>query len=185
MGEQTAERRQVEVKLAGARMQFAALAAAQDRDAAESYACAAVHQMLQALTAALQQLNALMPDPLPPMRVSRRNLRDRFAAVGAESQVLRELDRVGRPGQGWLWWLERQAAGSSFRSLVQLDPAGQRAVSRDPLDPGAGLEPGGAAAHLTTRLEQMRALVAQIDGLADADAARYRAALRRQNVSPL
>src|SRR5690606_18086609 len=125
-----------------ARAQIAALVNAGEPDVAESCACAAIQQMLQALTAALARLNAAMPDPLPLARVNRRNLRDRFHAVGAESQALRTVDRVARPGNGWLWDLEQQAAGSVFGPVLRPGLAGEWAVVRSPLDPGAGLEAG-------------------------------------------
>lgn len=177
---------QVDRKLAGAQAQIDALRRAggnlnQAEVDQESCACAAVDQLLQAVTAALHGLNGLMPDPLPPSRVSRRNLRDRFHGVLTESEAIREVDAAARPGEGWLWALEQKDLGAAFAPLLAFDGSGGlRGMWRNPLDHDAGLESAPADVYLTESLGRVHQLIHRVAALAHGDAARYAEADARQ-----
>lgn len=177
---------QVNAKLAAARWQIGALERAGSTNgggvAAESCACAAVDQMLQALSVALHGLNRLMPDPLPPSRVSWRNLRDRFFAVEADSQALRAVQSASRAEGGWLRSLELKREGSAYAELLNpaIDRSGPPGLRRDPLRPELGDEPGEAVVYLAEAVEHIDGLIRQIAALAPEDVARYREGLARQ-----
>ncbi|HUY99175.1 MAG TPA: hypothetical protein VMU89_02400 [Thermomicrobiaceae bacterium] len=177
---------QVDRKLAGVQSQIDALrrAGGNANQAAvdqESCACAAVDQLLQASTAGLHGLNALMPDPLPHSRVSRRNLRDRFQSVQSDSEAIREVEAAARPREGWLWWLEQKDLGAAFERLLDIDDSGGvRGIWKDPLDHGAGFETAPPDVYLSEALGRVRALVHRIAALAHGDAARYNEAEAQQ-----
>ena len=90
--EQVPNRAQVRRGLAPAGVQIAAIERAERAEhafdeaaapAVDAFPAAGIIQLLQAVTAALDGLNHRLPDPLPPTHSSRRNLRDRFAAVAS------------------------------------------------------------------------------------------------------
>jgi len=178
-------REQILLRLAGARRQ-AELAstsmAAGDLAGLESALCAAIDQALKAVTAALYGLNALLPSPLPASRLSRRNLRDRFAAVQASSAALELLDREAQPQVGWLWWLDRKEAASAFASLLCAgqEPTDPPRLWRDPLEPAHGVEaapPDQYVAEAVTRVER---LIEALGRLVVTDVETYQEAARRQ-----
>ena len=170
---------QVDRKLAGVQSQIDALRRAggnlnQPGVDQESCACAAVNQLLQAVASGLHGLNSLMPDPLPPSRVSRRNLRDRFQSVLADSEAIREVEAAARPGEGWLWWLEQKDLGAAFDSLLDREASGGvRGIWKDPLNHTSGLESAAPDVYLTETLGRVEALIHRIAALAHGDAARY------------
>src|ERR687885_548511 len=92
----------IDQKLDGARFQIENLQQqtqqAGNEVAAQSCACAAVSQMLQAVSALLHSFSQQLPDPLPASRVSLRHLRDAFHGVEAESRALRPIEQAERSG---------------------------------------------------------------------------------------
>lgn len=176
---------EVDRKLAQSRYQISTLRqtaepASRSAVAAESCASAAIDQMLEALSATLHGINLLMPDPLPALRVSRRNLRDRFYAVQCESRALHEVEAAARPGAGWLWWLEEKAAGSTFAPLLREAEGDSPALWKDPLQPELGVESTSPVEYLDQSLAGIEQLIRSVVGLAEDDMARYRDALSRQ-----
>lgn len=176
---------QIRMRLEGARWQAERAAAALeagDRTQLESALCAAIDQALKAVTAALHGFNSLLPNPLPPDRVTRRNVRDRFVAVQASSAVLDLLDAETRPEEGWLWWLDRKEGSSAFASLIRPsdDPKVPPALWRDPLKPEYGVEPLRPDRYARSAVERVEQLVVEIGRLAAQDVAAYREAARRQ-----
>jgi hypothetical protein len=178
-------RDQILLRLEGARRQaeLAATAlAAGDRAGLESAVCATIDQALKAVTAALYGLNVLLPSPLPASRLTRRNLRDRFAAVSASSAVLELLDREATPLVGWLWWLDRKEAASAFASLLcpGEEAADPPTLWRDPLEPSHGIEALPPDRYLAEAVAQVERLLEEIGQLVGTDVETYREAARRQ-----
>ncbi|MGA7669034.1 MAG: hypothetical protein WBW04_01330 [Nitrolancea sp.] len=149
---------------------------------AESCANAAVDQLLQAITAALNGLNSMLPDPLPAQRVSRRNLRDQFYSVGSESGVLQDLDTAAHAGDGWLWFLEQKHDAAPFgHLLVKADSSGgSLAMVKDPVNPSGGNESGSPVDYLNSALDQVVEVLSRIAEKANDDVMHYREAQRRQ-----
>lgn len=168
---------QVALKLAGARAQIALLREHRaDPVIAESCAGAAISQMLQAILAALAEMNRQLPDPLPLSRLTRRNLRDHFYAVEVESRVVREIEVAAQAGRGWLWWLEQKQLGGSIRPLLT---EGQGAIWRKPLDHHAGVEPGDPVTYLSGEVARVEQLIGRVRELAVTDLERFRVAAKR------
>lgn len=150
---------------------------------AESCASAAVDQLLQAVTAALDGFNAMLPDPVPSQRVSRKNLRDQFHAVGAESAVLQTLDAAAHPGDGWLWYLEQKRDSAALGHLLVNTGSADSpsyAMVKDPLNPGAGNEDGSPDSYLNHALDQVLQILERVAEQASDDVIAYRDALRQQ-----
>ncbi len=181
-------RSDVDDRMAGARFQIETLkglleASDTSRPQAESCANAAVDQLLQSITAALNGLNSMLPDPLPAQRVSRRNLRDQFYAVGSESAVLQDLDAAAHAGDGWLWFLEQKHDGAPFgHLLVKSDPEddGTMSMVKDPVNATGGNEAGSPVDYLNNALDQVVEILSQIGEKANDDVMHYREAQRRQ-----
>lgn len=192
LSDQIPSRSQVERKLAAASYQIELLQRIQDESSAdsgslvavESCTSAAINQLLQALTATLDGFNRQLPDPLPAMRVSRRNLRDEFHAVEIQSEVLREIESAARIGNGWLWWLEQKHAGGPFGPLIERATGSEGAtfvLLRDPLNLEAGTEPDSPVVYLQTALAKMIELLDRIGTLVTGDISAYRAGVRGQS----
>jgi hypothetical protein len=179
-------RADVDDRMAGARFQIETLKGlleagdAASRPQMESCANAAVDQLLQAITSALNGLNSMLPDPLPAQRVSRRNLRDQFYAVGSESAVLQDLDSAAHVGDGWLWFLEQKHDGAPFGHLLVKAEDGSLVMVKDPLNASGGNESGSPVDYLNTALDQIVEILSQIAEKANDDVMHYREAQRRQ-----
>ena len=146
--------------------------------AAESCACAAMDQLLQAISGMLHGFNQLLPEPLPASRVSLRNLRDEFQSVQAESKALRAIEHVDRNGE-WLDDLQQKHIASSFTVVLSQDGNGFK-LFKNPLNPSQGTEEQDAATYLTHALGQTRDLIGQVAGEIDGDVMTYREAHRQQ-----
>lgn len=117
----------------------------------------------------------VLPDPLPPSRTSRRNLRDRFHSVQGQSQALRLVDQAARPDEGWLWWLERNAEGGRFFPLLHQDvqPGVPLLLWKDPANPAAGVEPDPPPLYLRLTLDRMHELIDRVMELIPEDLFHY------------
>lgn len=185
---QTPNREAVQARIDGARFQIKMLegvlsAGTVSHEQAQSCAGAAIDQLLQAVSAALFGFSSLLPDPLPAQRLNRKNLRDQFFAVEAESAVLHRVDAAAHPGEGWLWSLEVKHDGAAFGKLLVRSGSGDSASIRlvkDPLDPKSGTEEQGPLEYLKGNVEQVLRLVSDIGEKAHEDVLRYREAQRRQ-----
>jgi len=180
-------RAEVDDRIAGARFQIETLKRLLEsenavRPEAESCANAAVDQLLQSITAALNGFNSMLPDPLPAQRVSRRNLRDQFYSVGSESAVLQDLDGAAHAGDGWLWYLEQKHDGAPFgHLLVKSDSSdGPVAMVKDPLNASGGNESGSPVDYLNSAVDKVVEILTQIGDKANDDVMHYREAQRRQ-----
>lgn len=176
-------RQTVERKLAGAQFQIDMLERVlpdddADIEAIESAVSGAIDQMLHSLTAVLFTFNAQLPDPLIPQRVNRRNLRDQFHSVGINSAAMREIDRVNRAGDGWLWWLEQKTLGAGYRPLIFAEH-GSFYLRRDPMNPESGVELTGPISYLQHSLQSMTELLDRLDTLVAEDVRAFREARRR------
>lgn len=169
-------------KLDGAQFQIETLRGQSSRSGAaagaESCACAAMDQMLQAIQALLHGFNQQLPEPLPPSRVSLRNLRDEFHSVQTESKALRAIEQLDRGGE-WLDDLQHKHLASAFSPVLQRE--GDRVkLLKNPLDPEAGAETASASDFLQERLQRTRELIAQVTADIDDDVMRFREAHRQQ-----
>ncbi len=146
---------------------------------AESCVNAAICSLLHAITASLSGFNEMLPDPVPPQRLSRRNLRDQFHAVAAESNALQRLESAAHPGEGWLWSLEQKHEGAAFGHLLVKDGSGVKLV-KDPFEPGSGHESEGPAEYLNSAVDHVANLLSEIGEKASDDVATYRESQRQQ-----
>jgi hypothetical protein len=177
---------QVDLKLDGARFQIQMLEqltgeVSGSTAGVESCAVAAIDQTIQALSAALQQLNEMLTDPLPASRMSRRNLRDEFHAVQSDSSVIRDIEAEAHHDDGWLWWLEQKHAAAAFARLIASGDDGELRLLRDPINPDAGFEEGTVSAYLRESVERVEDLIQRVTRQMSDDAARYREARRKQS----
>jgi hypothetical protein len=181
-------REAVEDRLSGARFQIETMNQQLAKEGSsqpqlESCLNAAIDQLIQAINATLAGFNSMLPDPLPAQRISRRNLRDQFYAVGAESNVLQIVDNAARSGDGWLWYLEQKHDGAAYSHLLLKQDAGGSstyAVVRDPLNSKAGTEQGSPESYLNAAYDQVLQLLDEIARNVDDDVMIYREAQRRQ-----
>lgn len=150
---------------------------------AESCVSAAVDQLLQAVTVALDGFNSMLPDPLPAQRVNRKNLRDQFYAVNAESSVLQSVDTAAHAGDGWLWFLEQKHDGAAFGHLLVKTGSAEAlgyAVAKDPMNVSGGHESAAPADYLNSALDHVIDLLGDVAEKANDDVLQYRESQRRQ-----
>ncbi len=183
LAQQVPNREAVDDRVEGARFQIEALkgelSSASSLAAAESCVSAAVDQILQAVAAALDGLNSMLPDPVPTQRISRKNLRDQFYAVNAESAALQSLDNAAHPGDGWLWSLEQKHDGAAFGHLL-VRKGETISLVRDPFDSDGGTENEDPVSYLNHALDQVLEVLSEIGERASDDVATYREAQRMQ-----
>jgi len=181
-------RETADARVAGARFQLESLQQVLKTDdqslaKAESCVSGAIDQLLQAISASLGGFNSMLPDPVPAQRVNRKNLRDQFYAVNAESHVLQRVDHAARAGEGWLWSLEQKHDGAAFGHLLLKTQPGETstlALVRDPFDHSSGTEGSSPVEYLNTAVDQVLQLLSEIGEKAAADVVTYREAQRRQ-----
>ncbi len=178
----------VDDRLAGARFQIETLKGLLGSSSlsvphAESCVNAAIDQLLLAITATLDGFNSMLPDPLPSQHVNRKNIRERFYAVGAESIALQSLDGAAHTGDGWLWNLEQKHDGAAFGHLLVKTKSSEStsfALAKDPLNPESGNEDGSPVDYLNYALDQVVQIIGEVADKASDDAMNYREAERRQ-----
>ncbi len=146
---------------------------------AESCVSGAICSLLHAITSALDGFNAMLPDPLPPQRLNRRNLRDQFQTVTAESNVLHSIENATRSGEGWLWSLEQKHDGAAFSHVLVKDGSSVKLV-KDPFDQGSGNESEGPVEYLNNAVTHVFTLLSEMGEKAHDDVMNYRESQRHQ-----